>query len=68
MRWVIKGIRVRYPDFMTLRSIFKGIVNMNLKSSEKCQYESCFLVFNSKSEFSVVLVFQTPLEMSIKWI
>ena len=37
MRWVIKGIRVRYPDFMTLQSIFKGTVNMNLKSLEKCQ-------------------------------
>ena len=41
----IKGVRVRYAELMTLLSTFKGIVNMNLKSSEKCEMRVVLLGF-----------------------
>ena len=33
----IKGIRVRYADFLALLNVFKGTVNVNWNSLEKCK-------------------------------
>ena len=41
----IKQIRVRYADFMTLWSIFKGTVVMNYNSLEKCEMRVMLLDF-----------------------
>ena len=61
---------MRYADFLTLRSTFKGIaigikiVNINFK----CKYY--FWIFNLKLDLNtpLVLIFQTPSEVSIKGI
>ena len=61
---------MRYVDFLTLRSIFKGIaigikiVNINFK----CKYY--VWIFNLKLDLNtpLVLIFQTPPEVSIKGI
>ena len=40
-----KGIRVRYTEVMTLLSIFKVIVHMNLKNLENCEMRVLLLDF-----------------------
>ena len=61
----IKGIRMRYNDFLTLLSIFKAqsIWIRIVRENGKC--ESCFWTFNSKLHH-LFLVFHTPSEMSKK--
>ena len=41
----MKGVRVRYADFLTLLSIFKGTVNVNENSSEKFEMQVVLLDF-----------------------
>ena len=41
----MKGVRVRYADFLTLLSIFKGTVNVNENSSGKCEMQVLLLDF-----------------------
>ena len=40
-----KGIRMRYADFLTVLSIFKGTVNMNENSLGKSKMQLLFLDF-----------------------
>ena len=64
---------MRGPDFLTLQSIFKGSVDMNRTSLEKCKMRVLFMNFKFKINLnmsldfsSLILVFQTLSEMSIK--
>ena len=41
----IKGIRERYAEIMTLLSLFKSTVHINLKSLEKCKMRVALLDF-----------------------
>ena len=41
----IKGIRMRFADFLTLLSIFEGTVRMNEKSLEKRKMSVLLLDF-----------------------
>ena len=53
----IKGIRVRYVDFLTLLSIFNGTVNGNENSLRKCEIRLLFLDIKWNIELNVLLVF-----------
>ena len=44
----IKGIRVRYVDFLTLLRIFKGTFNVNQNSLGKCKMRVVLLDFQFK--------------------
>ena len=44
----IKGIRVRYVDFLTLLRIFKGTFNVNQNSFGKCKMRVVLLDFQFK--------------------
>ena len=66
---------MRCADFWTLQNIFKGFVDMNWTSLEQCEMRVLFLNFEPQIELnapldfsSMILVFQTPSEMSIKGI
>ena len=48
----MEGIRVRYADFMTLLSIFKGTLDMNQNSLEKCEMSVLHLDFKTKLDLS----------------
>ena len=54
----IKGISLRYAEFITSLSIFKGTVNINIKVIQKnVKLWSYFWTFNSKFKLSTPLVF-----------
>ena len=56
----INGVRVRYADFLTLMSKFKGTVDMSENSLGKYKRQSCVWIFNSKFELNTPLVFGCP--------
>ena len=48
LKMSIKGIRVRYVDFLTLLRIFKGTFNVNQNSLGKCKMRVVLLDFQFK--------------------
>ena len=62
----IKGIRVRYVDFLTLLSIFNGTVNGNENSLRKCEIRLLFLDIKWNIELNVLLVFSFPYTLMSK--
>ena len=62
----IKGIRVRYVDFLTLLSIFNGTVNGNYNSLRKCEIRLLLLDFNWNFELNAPLVFSFPYTLMSK--
>ena len=46
-----------YADFLALMNIFKGAVDMNENSLEKCEKRVVFWIFNWKFELNTPLVF-----------
>ena len=56
----IKGIKVKYVEFITSLSIFKGTIdtefNMNSYWLEKSEMRVLFCIFNSKFDLSTILV------------
>ena len=53
-----EGVRVRYTDFLTLRSTFKATLSIRIKivkKNAKCKFSFC--VFDWKSELNTPLAF-----------
>ena len=46
-----------YADFLALMNIFKGAVDMNENSLEKCEKRVVFWIFKSKFEFRRTMCF-----------
>ena len=53
----VKGINVRYVDFLTLPSIFKGTFKVNQNSFGKCKMGILLFEFNWKFELNTTLIF-----------
>ena len=56
----VKGLNVRYSEFIILRSIPKGNFYLNSNKFKKVKLKACFWIFNSKLQLRSPLTFTSP--------